>query len=620
MQIILFICHFIITIIAFGFLLLKLFHRSLNISNIILTGFIGYFAIFEIITLPFMLLKANFLLLCYTLGFISLGINMLGLVLLCRYLFISKYFFDKKKIVIHQINIKSTLPYITFGSVLFFQLFIVTFYAHFDADDSFYIAISNACISSNQVFGFEPSTGLTNMPFPTSYSLTSYEVLVAYWANVFSIQPVVLYHTVLPIIFIPISYLAFYCLSKSLLKNKTKAIWTIIILSVLNLFSNYSVYSPGAFLLFRSWQGKASLVNILFPTLLYFFIHAISNTKTKQRAFNLFCCTLTLLASVCFSTVGIYLLPIVYFCLVVAYSVFAKSLSFLFRASLNAIPSSLFLLLLFVMLRNNNALDAINNMVYEYNFFSEVKKFFNADYYSLFLYTISILYLVFKGTKLQKFLFLYYPLILLITFLNPLFMPFVAQHLTGAVVYWRLFWLLPMYITISITFVLILSSFNLKNSIRILCSFLILPFFSPANFIFNSNNFTFTENMEKLPNEVINLCDGILAKADNPIILSPPEYCTFIRQYTGAIKVVWTRETYVSDSYNTIKESSEFQKLSYLYYNLYTENTAIFEDELDHFNINTLILQNNNPSNFDYFILLENNDLYSIYYKAYTEK
>lgn len=615
MQIILFICYFIVTITAFGFLLIKLFHRSLNILTIILAGFVGYFAVFEVIALPFMLLKGNFLILCYTFGFISLGITILSLVFLCQDLSISKYIFVKRKKNLHQTSLKSTLPYIIFGSVLFFQLFIVTVYAHFDADDSFYIAISNACISSNQIFGFEPSTGLTNMPFPASYSLTGYEVLVACWSKVFSIQPVALYHTVLPIIFIPISYLAFYCLSKSIIKNKTKAIWIIIILSALNIFSNYSVYSPGAFLLFRSWQGKASLVNILFPTLLYFFVCAVSSSKVKQKTFNLFCCTLTLLSSVCFSSVGIYLLPIAYFCLVVAYSVFAKKLLFLFRASLNAIPSFLFLLLYLVILSSNNSLDAINNIVYEYSFLLEIKKFFNENYYFLCLYLISILYLIFKGTKLQKFLFLRYPLLLIITFLNPLFMPFVAQYLTGAVVYWRLFWLLPIYITISVTLVLILSSSNLKTSIRILCGFLILPLFLPANFIFNSNNYTFTGNMEKLPDEVIDFCEEITTKVNNPTILSPPEYCTFIRQYSGAIKNVWSRESYIKDAYNTINENSEFEKLLCLYNNLYIKNIAISDEELEHFNINTIILKQNNQVAFKYFKLLENNNTYNIWTK-----
>ena len=616
MQIILFIFYFIATITAFGFLLIKLFHRSLNILTIILTGFVGYFAVFEVIALPFILLKGNFLILCYTFGFISLGITILSLVFLCQDLSIFKYIFVKRKRNLHQTSLKSTLPYIIFGSVLFFQLFIVTVYAHFDADDSFYIAISNACISSNQIFGFEHSTGLTDMPFPASYSLTGYEVLVACWSKVFSIQPVVLYHTVLPIIFIPISYLAFYCLSKRIIKNKTKSIWTIIILSALNIFSNYSVYSPGAFLLFRSWQGKTSLVNILFPALLYFFVCAVSSFKIKQRTFNLFCCTLILLSSVCFSSVGIYLLPIAFFCLVVAYSVYAKKLLFLFRASLNAIPSFLFLLLFLVILNSNNTFDAINNIVYEYSFLLEIKKFFNENYYSLFLYLVSILYLIFKGTKLQKFLFLCYPLLLIITFLNPLFMPFVAKYLTGAVVYWRLFWLLPIYLTISLTLVLILSSSNLKTSIRILCGFLILPLFLPTNFIFNSNNYTFTGNMEKLPDEVINFCKEITDKVNNPIVLSPPEYCTFIRQYSGTIKVVWTRETYVSDSYYALKEISEFQKLSCLYYNLYIENTSISEEELEHFQINTIIFKNDNPSKFSHFNLLENDNLYNIYYKS----
>lgn len=46
MQIILFTCYFIVTITALGFLLLKLFHRPLNILDLVLTNFVGYFTVF----------------------------------------------------------------------------------------------------------------------------------------------------------------------------------------------------------------------------------------------------------------------------------------------------------------------------------------------------------------------------------------------------------------------------------------------------------------------------------------------------------------------------------------------------------------------------------------------
>ena len=47
---------------------------------------------------------------------------------------------------------------------------------------------------------------------------------------------------------------------------------------------------------------------------------------------------------------------------------------------------------------------------------------------------------------MERIFFCLSPLVLFITFVNPLFAGFVSSYITTAEVYWRLFWLLPVYV------------------------------------------------------------------------------------------------------------------------------------------------------------------------------
>ena len=71
----------------------------------------------------------------------------------------------------------------------------------------------------------------------------------------------------------------------------------------------------------------------------------------------------------------------------------------------------------------------------------------NGMYMALFLLGMLYIYLNEKDKKMRC-LFLYFPLATLFVTLNPLFNKCVGKIFTGSV-YWRLFWLLPIGITIA---------------------------------------------------------------------------------------------------------------------------------------------------------------------------
>lgn len=68
------------------------------------------------------------------------------------------------------------------------------------------------------------------------------------------------------------------------------------------------------------------------------------------------------------------------------------------------------------------------------------------DFWQFVLYLFSVVFILLRGTKNQKILFVLAPFILLLTFANPFLSDFVAGKITTPIVYWRIFWLFPIYL------------------------------------------------------------------------------------------------------------------------------------------------------------------------------
>ncbi|MEG1821110.1 MAG: hypothetical protein RR201_02580, partial [Malacoplasma sp.] len=137
---------------------------------------------------------------------------------------------------------------------------------------------------------------------------------------------------------------------------------------------------------------------------------------------------------------------------------------------------------------------------------------------------------------------------------------------------------------------------------------LLIPMLLPQNFIFNPSNYTFTGNLEKIPQNIITVCEITEQNIANPIIISPPDYVVFIRQYSSNIKLVWSRVSEINKN-----NSDQFNKLCAINTSLYEKNIAISKKDLELFNINALILNKNsvneNISSYKYSL---NNDNFSL--------
>lgn len=269
-------------------------------------GAICMMAVFYVLVMPMLFLKIPFhvLVICWC----------LMILLLCSLALIynRKRF---KEILSHNIFQLKILPWLTIVVVLLImvQAFILTYYEHEDADDSFFVAAATTTVATDEIYQFDPFTGSDSYECPSRYVMSPFPVFVALISKLVLIHPAIVAHTLLPAILIPFSYVILAVIGKKLFPDRPSAVVLFLMfLCILNLFGNVSIYTNSTFLLFRIWQGKAVLANIVLPAIFYFSLKCMNGEKVFGAWLMLFSCVL---AACLTSSMGLVLAPIMIVCM-----------------------------------------------------------------------------------------------------------------------------------------------------------------------------------------------------------------------------------------------------------------------------------------------------------------
>ena len=306
---------FLIIPIFLGLVVLKFSENEKN--NVIFAFIIGYiieFAICEItaITLIFMERSYNTLLCIYCAIIIILAIIS----------FILNFKNLKEIIKINLKKIKKLPKLLSLLCILIigFQIYQYVFYTHVDDDDAFYVGTATTSIQTNSLYKYSSTTGAEDgEQHLMRYRLGPFPLYLAIISSVINIHPAIVAHVVFPIIFVPLVYCIYYLLGNYIFKeNKKFTLLFIILISVLQIWGNYSVRTTEAFFLFRIWQGKALLAAMILPLIWLIFFKANDDNFNFITCFLLF---LTILAGNLLTTMGIGIPPITLMALVLAYEI-----------------------------------------------------------------------------------------------------------------------------------------------------------------------------------------------------------------------------------------------------------------------------------------------------------
>ena len=103
-------------------------------------------------------------------------------------------------------------------------------------------------------------------------------------AKLSGIHATIVSHSIIPLFFIPLVYLAYVEIGRILFRSRQQIIPVfMIVVSLLLMFGNVSIYTPATFFLMRTWQGKSILTSIAFPAILLIFLWMIKETGTEEK-------------------------------------------------------------------------------------------------------------------------------------------------------------------------------------------------------------------------------------------------------------------------------------------------------------------------------------------------
>ncbi len=289
-----------------GLLFLRLF-LSKEKNNLILAFIVGIileFAICQLIAVPMIYRENTFLellkLYCIIvagLSIISILINIFNIKGILKGIF--NFFKETPKILL-------ILTIILVG----LQVYPLVKYMHEDGDDATYVAAATTAVQTNSLYKYSAQTGSEEGEhLAPRYRLGPFPLYIAIISELIKIHPAITAHTIFPIIFIPLAYMIYGVIANKLFDgNKKNVFMFLLIMCMLHIWGNYSVRTNFTFLLFRIWQGKAVLANIIIPAVWMMFIIAEENDFKFGSCLLLF---ITILGGVLTTTMGIALPPII---------------------------------------------------------------------------------------------------------------------------------------------------------------------------------------------------------------------------------------------------------------------------------------------------------------------
>lgn len=295
------------------------------------TGMLVMLAVFQVVAIPFTILKRSLseLTVVYS----------LVLVVICVFAMLNIRKVYKTRII--QIKKRASIWMIAFFFILLqiaTSVFLNPDYVY-SGDDTTYITMANDTVETDQIYLTDYLTGehCSLGDVSPKYTLTSYLIFTSYLAKISGLHVLVLCKTVMPIVVIAMAYCIWIAMAEELFKWDTeKTIFFVIVLSILNIFGSFSNYTLSFRLLVCSWQGKALLAVVILP---YLFFYCWQLFWKKYGGKQLFMVVIAMIAASSGTVFGNGLAPIMVLVIALIAGFYKKDYKTILHAGVCCIPN-----------------------------------------------------------------------------------------------------------------------------------------------------------------------------------------------------------------------------------------------------------------------------------------
>lgn len=437
---------FLTLIFSAGIVVQQWLGQNKSISNTLLYGFLFLLAIFQIVAYPLIKLNASFTLLFWIFSFILLIIITTSIVLCVRKKIHLTYTLNFK-IFSHSV-FKEPIPMILMLGMFSFMLYLSCGYTYLTSDDSAYLPKAMEMIAQNRLgisHGFIWS-GIDETSFPGTADASTFEAWKAYWSALFGVEVTVFCRNTLSVVIQIVSWCAFYQAFRRISNKNCSLFSTFIFFAVFFLFSIFDYSKPGsaAFWSIRyPSQGKALFPCIIYPALLSACVDVVNCGQHKISWQKWTTISIILTAGIASSIIGVYWPFLCALTFGVPFLIIER------HRDIHKQLVPLFLTCLPVVVYGGLTLINVTTQNTEYfeiaipNWREEITYAINLRHIDILC--ICLVYVAVLGSKGARYMLVGSPVFFFLTFGNPFLCSYVAKYVTSGSVYFRLFWMLPMY-------------------------------------------------------------------------------------------------------------------------------------------------------------------------------
>lgn len=281
-----------------------------NIPALWIYGLVFFFAVFQSVTIINLMTVNDFSIVCRYVAVITAVVAVAGIFFEVRGLFYSRHK-SVSNVNLGKPDKETIILWAFFGIIILFQIVQTLRLAYADGDDAYYIATSTNYTTVDKMYMQVAYTGETS-ELDTRYCLAPFPLWISFLARMSSIPAAVLAHSIVPCVLIIATYFIFTMIGNRLLKNRKELPIFLILLGMIQIWGNYSIYTAETFLLTRARQGKEALACMVIPLTLYLILCIGEKQKDeKYRAQGMILMLILngIFASFC-STLGNMIFPI----------------------------------------------------------------------------------------------------------------------------------------------------------------------------------------------------------------------------------------------------------------------------------------------------------------------
>lgn len=253
-----------------------------------LAGYLLMWAVFEMITVPAVILIQyhNFSFVLRLFMITALLLSAAGL-MLGYWRRKETYVWQKKPLLSdlrqERVSVETKAAWGLFFAVLAFQLYMALTRASFDGDDAYYVVQSLMAQQNGAMYRNLPYTGRSSV-LDVRHVLAVFPMWIAFVAVKADLHATIVSHTVMPLLLIPLGYLVYYEIAKALFgSHREKIPFFMIVMAMLQMFGNVSIYTNETFFLTRTWQGKSVAGNFVIPMLFLLLLWIFDREQKEWR-------------------------------------------------------------------------------------------------------------------------------------------------------------------------------------------------------------------------------------------------------------------------------------------------------------------------------------------------